>query len=304
MLVKHLSRKLTGVGLLVRPVATLSWSGGALLMAAGLASGVKPAIGGWSESLRVLIVATVIQGWLAHSLNDRTDWQTGTDRQADEYLSGGSGVLRLGIFTVSELGVVAALSLLLVFGVVWASAAPPGIWFLLAVGLWGAVAYSCRPWRLSYRPWLGEWLAAFPAITACGLAAYQALASQLELRVIVGAVLHGLLCVSWLMQHHLPDWQRDLQANPPKLTTIAWLAQRVGLPRARGLVVFYFLLTSLAAALGTLVSSRFIWTALIALAGAWFAFAQDVFDRRQVAVRELQMVGLSLLNALLVGWLN
>jgi hypothetical protein len=67
--------------------------------------------------------------------------------------------------------------------------------------------------------------------------------------------------------------------------------------------VGYWLFTAVAAALGSLVSSRFIWTALIALGGAWLAFAQDVFDRKRVALRELQMVGLSLLNAVLVGWI-
>jgi 1,4-dihydroxy-2-naphthoate octaprenyltransferase len=233
VLVGMLTRKVAGTGLLLRPLATLSWSGGALLLSSGLAIRSTSFSGSWSEPLRVLAAAVVIQGWLSHSLNDRTDWQTGTDCQANEFFSGGSGVLRLGLFSVNELSIVAITSLLLLSSIVWVPNVARNAWLFLAVGLWGAIAYSCRPWRLSYRPWLGEWLAAFPAVTACGLAAFQVLAQRLVPAAVVGAGLHGLLCVCWLMQHHLPDWWRDLQAHPPKRTTIAWLAQRFGLPRAR-----------------------------------------------------------------------
>jgi 1,4-dihydroxy-2-naphthoate octaprenyltransferase len=243
----------------------------------------------------------VIQGWLSHSLNDRSDWQSGTDQHANEYFSGGSGALR-GYLGLTELLIVAIASLLLVAILANGQAPAWTLWLYLAIGLWGAVAYSCRPWRLSYHPYLGEWLAAFPAITACGLASYQVLAKELVFTAAAAAVLHGLLCVCWLMQHHLPDWSRDLQASPPKLTTIATVARRSGLPQARLVIVAYFLVTVVVAGACSLVNSRFIWTALLAALGAILAYRQNVFQKRQVAWRELQMVGLTLINAWVIGW--
>lgn len=299
---RALPRRLTGLWVLLRPVATLSWTGGAFILSLGLASrGSLPPVP-WARLLRVLAIAVVIQGWLSHSLNDRTDWQTGTDRGAREFFSGGSGVMRLGYFDSRELSLVAVLSLLLVGALAAARGVPWTLWLYLAVGLWGAIAYSCRPWRLSYQPLAGEWLAAFPAITVCGLATYEALVGDLAFVAVAGSVLHGLLCVCWLMQHHLPDWWRDLHATPPKRTTIASLAAHLGLQRARLLVVVYFLLTFALAVGLSLISSRFVWTAMLALSGAALAWRQDVFNQRQVAARELQMVAISLLNAVLVGW--
>lgn len=300
---RAVSRRLTGAWVLLRPIATLSWTGGAWLLSVGLAQRESLLAITWSRGFRLLVIAAIIQGWLSHSLNDRTDWRTGTDRGAREFFSGGSGVMRLGYFNSQELMRVAMLSLVLVAALAAARGVAWTLWLYLAVGLWGAIAYSCRPWRLSYQPLAGEWLAAFPAITACGLATYQALAGRLVFSAMAAAVLHGLLCVCWLMQHHLPDWWRDLQATPPKRTTIASLAGRLGLERARLLVVAYFMFTAALAFAFSLVSVRFAWTAALALCGAALAFAQDVFNQRQVAARELQMVALSLLNAVLVGWI-
>lgn len=294
--------KLKGLGILLRPVATLSWTGGAFILSAGLASRAIPLTTDWSRLLRVLLVAIVIQGWLSHSLNDRTDWQTGTDQNSNEYFSGGSGALRQGYLGFGELAVVAGASLVAVLLLVRSRAPVWALWLYLAVGLWGAVAYSCRPWRLSYYPLRGEWLAAFPAITACGLASYQVLAKDLVFTAVAAAILHGLLCVCWLMQHHLPDWSRDLQATPPKLTTVAAAAARFGLERARLVVVAYFLLTVVVALSFSLISGRFLWTALLAGLGAVLAYRQDVFHKKLVAFRELEMVGLTLLNAWVIGW--
>lgn len=299
---REMQVKVRGLLVLLRPVATLSWTGGAWLLAVGLASRVLPIGLDWNRSLRVLAVAVVIQGWLSHSLNDHADWASGTDCAAEEYFSGGSGVLRRGYLRLSELTPIALGSLLLIALLVHGGSAAWTLWLFLLIGLWGAIAYSCRPWRLSYQPLVGEWLAAFPAITACGLAFYQALTGELPFTAVAAAVLHGLLCVCWLMQHHLPDWSRDLQADPPKRTTVATVVQRCGLEQARLVVVAYFLLTSLVAGLCSLQNGRFVWTAGLALWGAALAYWQRLTHKRQVAWRELQMIGITLLNAWVIGW--
>ncbi|MFB4164979.1 hypothetical protein ACE1TI_14410 [Alteribacillus sp. JSM 102045] len=41
---------------------------------------------------------------------------------------------------------------------------------LLGIGVWGAAAYSLPPFRLSYRPFAGEWLCTFPSVFFLGMA--------------------------------------------------------------------------------------------------------------------------------------
>lgn len=295
------SRLLKGLWMLLRPVPVLTWSGGACLMAVGLAwrAGAQIVVG---PLMRLILVAGLVQGWLAHSLNDLTDWQSGTDVSAGEVWSGGSGVLRLGYLGQQQLLPIAYLSFALVIGLTFGQTDNYLIYIYLFIGLWGAIAYSHWPWRLAYVPLLGEWLAAFPAIVACSLAFYQGLQGRLEFFQLAAAIVHGLLSVSWLMQHHLPDWQRDLRASPPKRTTVAHIADRFGGQAARLVVVAYFLLTMIIALAFSLINRRFAWTALFAVLGAWLAYRQNASCRQQMARRELQLVGLNLLHAWVLGW--
>jgi 1,4-dihydroxy-2-naphthoate octaprenyltransferase len=295
-------KRLQGLGLLLRPIPVLSWSGGACLLGIGLAlrtTSVVPI----ARLLRLLAIALVVQGWLAHSLNDRVDWQSGTDQTAAEILSGGSGALKRGYLRHEQLLPIAALSLLLVLALVYRQTANWLMYLYLAVGLWGAITYSHPSWRLAYKPLTGEWVAAFPAIVACTLAFYQGFAGRLDFFSIAAAMLHGLLSISWLMQHHLPDWYRDLHSSPPKRTTIAHVAAKSNLQMARLVVVGYFLLTALVASIFSLVNQRFAWTAWLALLCAALAYRQDTALRQEMARRELQMVGLTLLHAFVLGWM-
>lgn len=294
-------RLLWGLWVLLRPLPVIAWSGGACLLAVGLAvrSGaiISPA-----RVLRLIAAAALIQGWLAHSLNDRTDWQSGTDLTADETWSGGSGVLRLGYLCEQQLMPIAVISVLLVFGITIGQVGNNVIYIYLLVGLWGAISYSQAPWRLAYTPLLGEWLAAFPAIVACSLAVYQVLQGGMGFFPAAAAVLQGLLAIAWLMQHHLPDWQRDLQASPPKQTTVAFIAARFGSQAARLVVVAYFALAALLALALSLADQRFIWSAAVAGSGALLAHWQSMDLKQKMAWRELQMVGLMLLHAWVLGW--
>lgn len=295
-------RLLQGLWVLLRPVPVLAWSGGACLMAVGLVwRGGSPIA--MAPLVRLILVAGLIQGWLAHSLNDLTDWQSGTDVDAQEIWSGGSGVLRIGYLGQHQLLPIAYFSVFLVLGLVFSQASNYLLYVYLLIGLWGAIAYSQWPWRLSYVPLLGEWLAAFPAIVACSLAFYQGLQDRLDFSPWAEAVLHGLLSVAWLMQHHLPDWQRDLQAKPAKRTTVAYVAARFGGQAARLVVVAYCLLALFIALNLSFSNRRFLGSALAAGCGACLAYHQNVSSRQQMARRELQILGINLLHAWALGWL-
>lgn len=294
-------KQLRGLWLLLRPLPVLSWSGGACVLAIGLAARTGAGIS-LGRLLRLLTVAVLVQGWLAHSLNDRTDWQSGTDKASNEAWSGGSGALQQGYLSQRQLLPIAVISLFLVLALTYRQTDSFLMYVYLFIGLWGAIAYSHAPWRLAYAPFLGEWLAAFPAIVACSLAFYQGLQGHLDFFPLAAAIVHGLLSIAWLMQHHLPDWCRDLQASPPKRTTVALVAARSGLQTARLVVVAYFLLAALVALTFTLISQRFTWTALLALLGAFLAYRQDTAVKQQMARAELQMVGITLLHAWVLGW--
>lgn len=295
------SKQLKGLWLLLRPLPVLSWSGGACVLAIGLAVRTGAGIS-VSRLLRLVTVAVLIQGWLAHSLNDSTDWQSGTDKASNEVWSGGSGALQQGYLSQQQLLPIAVLSLFLVLALTYRQTGNFIMYVYVLIGLWGAIAYSHAPWRLAYVPFLGEWLAAFPAIVACSLAFYQGLQGHLDFLPLAAAIVHGLLSIAWLMQHHLPDWCRDLQASPPKRTTVALVAARSGLQTARLVVVAYFVLAALVALTFTLISQRFAWTALLALLGAFLAYRQDTAVKQQMARAELQMVGITLLHAWVLGW--
>lgn len=293
--------QLKGLGLLLRPIPVLSWSGGACLLSLGLALRGN-AVVAITHLLRLLAVAIVIQGWLAHSLNDQADWQSGTDQTATEAWSGGSGALKRGYLRQEHLLLIAALSILLVLALTYRQTNNLLMYLYLATGFWGAISYSYAPLRLAYIPFAGEWIAAFPAIVACSLAFYQGLDGRLDFFSMAAALVHGLLSISWLMQHHLPDWHRDLQSFPPKRTTIAYVAAKFDLQTARLVVVGYYLLTALVAILFCLINPRFAWTAWLALFCAMLAYRQDTAVRQDMARRELQMVGLTLLHAWVLGW--
>ncbi len=293
---------LHGLWLLLRLTPVLAWSGGAFLLAAGLAYRGCADIT-WGSALRLLLVAVIIQGWLAHSLNDRTDWLSGTDQGEARILSGGSGAVWWGYLPLPHLYPIAACSFGLVLLLTYRQTQQLSMYLYLLIGLWGAIAYSHAPWCLAYVPLVGEWGAAFPAIVACGLATYQGLRQRLDFLPVAGAILHGLFAVAWLMQHHLPDWQNDLQAKPPKRTTVACVAAQYGLQTARLVVVAYFLLTAFMAAILSFFSSRFVWTVSLALGCALLAYYQDTGNTKQMAWRELQMVGIILFHACLLGWL-
>ncbi len=300
----YLPPRLRGLGRLFRPIPVLSWTGGAFIIAAGLARQMGGQGTAGEGLARALLIAAVIQGWISHSLNDFTDWQSGTDREADTPLSGGTKVIAWGLLRVRDLPLIAAGSLLLLLILVLSSgsSAPDGLIACLGLGLWGAVSYSCWPLRLAYLPLLGEWLAAFPAIVACGLAFGRMMHHDYTFPVAAAAVVHGLLCVSWLMQHHLPDWQRDLAAHPPKRTTIAMVASKFNIHSARLVVVAYFLLAAIFALVCSFGYRQFAWSALLSMLGAVLAYRQDPRIISQVTLREIQMIGLTLFHALLLGW--
>ncbi|BCV23845.1 hypothetical protein kuro4_06180 [Gelria sp. Kuro-4] len=233
--------RLYALGLLIRWPAVLAWSGGGIYLAAGLATKAGVAPQRWLDLTLLALATLLLHGIVTHAVNDCADWASGTDRLSPGLLSGGSRVIVRGLLTPHALAVVSAAAafLALALAVLLLPRLGPGVLVPLAVGLWSSLAYSLPPFSLAYRPLAGEWLGAFPALLACTLGAYWSLVGTLSPRIWPAVLSYGLLCQAWLAEHHLADVEADLAAQPPKLTTAAWISRRWGRNAARYLPAAY-----------------------------------------------------------------
>ena len=136
------------------------------------------------------IAAFIIHGVLTHALNDYTDFHSGTDEYSPAILSGGSRVIQKGIMSLDslrQLGKWLTIALLII-AILLALFAQYELAILLLIGIWSAASYSIPPLRLSYRPFLGEWLSLFPAILFLGLAGPWIVLGSIPLWALQNAV--------------------------------------------------------------------------------------------------------------------
>lgn len=311
-------RWLLGLWRLIRPVPVTGW---------GLAApfvGLAAAIGevgfadiDWGLLALAILVVVIIHGYLSHAINDRVDWQSGTDRYTEGVLSGGSKVLHLDLFSLGELSQIGLVALVAsaALGIYVAVRAGSWVWPHLVIGIGAALAYSLPPLRLSYRPLLGEWLCALPALAAASSCTYYVAAGVVSGRAVLAGALHGLFCLGWLMEHHISDAPADLRATPRKVTTVAYVTLRWGSGAAPWVAASYFLLAiPLSISLWCHDSLRLVRSipsitmALVAAATAANTNANSVADvtRRErslilVAFTHVIWLGLALTNAF--GWL-
>jgi 1,4-dihydroxy-2-naphthoate octaprenyltransferase len=205
--------------LLMRPVPLVIWSVPTVIMGFVLQTHRATK---WPWALLIAVLgAMVLQGLVTHGLNDLYDWDSGTDKASSGIISGGSRVLVNGFMTPTQVRntVIGAVILYGGVTVLLGVLRGPGIWVWALLGLYGSIAYSLPPLRLSYRPYLGEWFALFPAMISGVMLGGYAANSVLYPRLWWGAVIYGIFCVASVMQHHLSDIEADWQAHPQKRTT-------------------------------------------------------------------------------------
>lgn len=212
-----------GAFLEVRLIPVLMWSytavtlGAALAGLEGAASVAKLAV--------AIIVGALLQGLVAHAVNEVADWRSGTDAHpAPRVISGGSKVIVAGILrereviVIGAVAAVAATAIGLVVAVVWT----PVVLVLGLVGLVGAVLYTLPPVRAAYRPLAGE-IVAIACVWSCVTGSYALQTGTISAASALVGVAYALACASMLQVHHLLDREPDLAARPPKRTTAAVL---------------------------------------------------------------------------------
>jgi 1,4-dihydroxy-2-naphthoate octaprenyltransferase len=219
-----------GVFLEFRLIPVLLWSFTAVTLGTALAyheSGLLD----WRWFLATLAIATLVQGFETHAVNEIYDWKSGTDRaEVPRALSGGSKVLNRGLLTIRELWVVFAVSsaLVLLLTLYLALARSWAVIAFVVPGYVSGLVYTMPPIRTAYRPFAGELLGGFLGVLLCVLGGYYIQTLALSPTALLASVAYASVCVAMLMMHHYLDVEADLAAQPPKRTTIAFLGRRSG----------------------------------------------------------------------------
>ena len=221
-----LRRVLLGLWLEIRIIPVLLWSFTAITLGTALAwhDGGGISVPGY---LTAVAVGVLLQGLVAHSVNEIADWRSGTDRDpSPRVISGGSKVIASGLLGTRELRAVGIAAAVAATAIGFLAAATWG-WILLAygaAGLAGAVLYTLPPVRAAYRPFSGE-AVAFVCIWGCTTGAYVLQRGELSGGVALAGIAYAASCVAMLMMHHYLDRVPDSRALPPKTTTIVLLGR-------------------------------------------------------------------------------
>lgn len=224
--------KWKGYWMLLRALPVISWSFSAIALGFSVVASQQGFRGvNYLHLALVVVSATLLQGLVAHAYNDIEDWKTGTDQCSPGILSGGTGVIPKGLFSEEELASIAVRSILMLclIALYFTVIIGPAILIFLVLGLWASMAYSCEPLKLAYRPLLGEWLCAWPAMVSCTVGTSFVLSNgRWYLEALFLGMLHATFSITWLMIHHIPDMDADLRAKPKKWTTVAYLKAKRG----------------------------------------------------------------------------
>src|SRR5699024_9152138 len=248
--------------------------------------------------------AIVVHGLLTHLFNDYADFLSGTDEHSPAILSGGSRVIQKGILkpeVVWRLGRLLAI-LLLMAAVLLAIIGHGKISLLILVGVWAAASYSLSPFRLSYRPFLGEWLSLFPSMFLLGLAGPWLIMDVIPLWAVQNALINALVCMAWVMVHHIPDLEADQKAKPIKVTTVVWFAKKFGVNFAYFPALFYLMLAGLVPIwlAFTRLTAAFLLIVLISFA-IYLVTHLDIKNHHQVSKSEKGLLLIAMLIGLVLG---
>jgi len=250
------------------------------------------------------IGAFTIHGVLTHALNDYIDFRSGTDEFSPAILSGGSRVVQKGMISIHTLRLLAkwlTISLLII-AMLLVVFDQYKLAILFLIGIWAAASYSLPPLRLSYRPFLGEWLSLFPAILFLGLAGPWIMLDSIPLWAMQNAVINALLCLAWVMVHHIPDMEADKRAVPKKRTSIVWFVDKFGFDYARFPAMLYLFTAGLC--VFWLGFDR-LWAALFLLftisIAVCFVLKMNLEDHQQVTICEKVLLYLAMITAVSLG---
>lgn len=290
-------RRLIGGYLELRVIPVLLWSFSAITLGTALAWDRGPASPGWFAV--ALLVGLLLQGAVAHAVNDLTDWRSGTDRDpAPRILSGGSKVVPAGLLTERELRWMGVGAGVLATALGLAAAAAQGWWLLAfgAVGVVGATVYTLPPVAAAYVPFAGESVA-FGCVLTCTVGAYALQTGDVSWDAALIGAAHAAFCVGMLMLHHYLDRGPDGRADPPKRTSVVLLG-----PAGRNYGLGWSVLAAaLAVAAVIVVDVRVSPLAVAAVIGAALHARVRIDDPASVTRVEALVIGAGIVGALVTS---
>jgi 1,4-dihydroxy-2-naphthoate octaprenyltransferase len=289
------AQRFLGVYLEVRVIPVLLWSFTGITIGTAFAvhQGAGLRVG---DYLAAVAIGVLLQGIVAHTVNDLADWRSGTDRDPEpRVISGGSGTLTGGWLSERDLAVACVLASAAAIGIGLSLAAARGWWLLLfgAIGLAGAVLYTLPPVRLAYRPYAGE-AVAFVCVWACGAGSFALQTGSLTATAALAATTHAAGCVAMLMVHHYLDRGPDSRARPPKVTSVV----RLGAQARRYACAWGCVFIALSVGAAVVVAPAFVVLAVAAALGLAAHARVAVDDVAAVTRAELCIIALGIVGGL------
>ena len=279
----------TAVFLEFRPIPVLLWS----FTAVSLGTAVAVAESGRFDPIVFLLsmaVATLIQGFETHAVNEIYDLQSGTDLDpTPRLLSGGSRVLTARLLSVRGMWFVFAVStgLVAILTAALVALRGPAIAAFVAIGYVAGLVYTLPPIATSYRPFIGEWAGGFLGVFSGSLGAYFAQTGSISRLAIAAAGAHAFTCVGMLLVHHYLDREADAAARPAKRTTIVALEFPAGKVYTLVVAAAAIVLFGAAALSGEIA---FLVAAIAAVVGLAAHAAIDPTDVASVTRGELRVI--------------
>jgi 1,4-dihydroxy-2-naphthoate octaprenyltransferase len=214
--------------MIFRIMAVMVWAVMTVAMSSALAFGETGKID-WINFILVLLIASVVQGFPAHIVNEIFDWKSGADqfKKLGEK-SGGGKVIKSGLVSISQLWLMFGITSLIGFllmGILLLRTDARILWFFIP-GYFVCIFYTLPPLRLAYRPFAGEWFGGFTGILLNMTGSYFSQTGTVTPTVVLFSIAVGMCYIAVMMLFHYLDYESDKQARPLKNTTIVFLGLR------------------------------------------------------------------------------
>lgn len=212
-----------------RPVTAWGVVGVIIAVACAIESGLQI---DWINLLLVGITILIIQGIIAHGVNDLADEEV--DRIAPIEETGRSKILVSGEMSRRNLSAIISASILAVFMIIilLAMRAGPVVYIFAAFAAYSVFGYSCKPLKIGWHPF-SELMVVMPTITMLICGVQYVMTSTVTVTALLVGISYGFFNASWFMYSRAQDYEADKAMG--KITTIV----SFGLDATPGLAVIY-----------------------------------------------------------------
>ncbi len=173
-----------------------------------------------------MVIACLVQAYPTHAANEIVDWLSGTDFLGH----GGSKVIREGLLSVKDLKIIllASMSVVIVLAMIIVLTIDVRMLWFGIIGITASLSYSLPPFKLGYKPFVGEWIGGFTGVFMAVTGSYYIQSFTLSLLVVLTGIAVGISDIAIMEMFHTVDYQADKSAVPQKRTTIVFLGPERG----------------------------------------------------------------------------